>query len=395
MSVLLYSKVFWPMIGGVETYTRLLAEGLASRGSDQVTVATAASGPAELPGSKAHVVRGPGLREVWRLIRRSDAVLLAGPTLVPLTLSLLARKPVAIEHHGYQACCPNGLLLYQPSKTVCPERFLRGAPGSCIKCNWTSMGPLRSIASLALTFLRRWMCRHAAVNICVSQHVSKRVQLPNSQVIYHGVPAEGDAHEARRGSGDGESMVFAYVGRLVCEKGVPVLLEAASMLKKEEREFKLRIIGDGPERRECERLIRCLNLADRIEITGFLTGDRLHQALEDVSVVVMPSIGEEAAGLSAISQMMRGRAVIAADIGGLSEVVGEAGLKFTPGDPASLAHQMRMILECPGFVDEIGSRSRDRALQLFRREQMIESHMSVFRAIAKERTSNQATGSSR
>ena len=45
-------------------------------------------------------------------------------------------------------------------------------------------------------------------------------------------------------------------------------------------------------------------------------------------VVVMPSQWEETAGLAAIEQMMRGGVVIASDIGGLGEVVSEAGLRY-------------------------------------------------------------------
>jgi hypothetical protein len=42
------------------------------------------------------------------LIRRANVVHLAGPALLPLLLARLFRKPVVVEHHGYQAICPNG-----------------------------------------------------------------------------------------------------------------------------------------------------------------------------------------------------------------------------------------------------------------------------------------------
>ena len=55
----------------------------------------------------------------------------------------------------------------------------------------------------------------------------------------------------------------------------------------------------------------------------------------------MPSIWEETAGLAAIEQMLRGRLVIASDIGGLGEMVGDAAIKFPAGDAPTLADQMK------------------------------------------------------
>ena len=390
MKILLYSKVFWPMVGGVETYARLLAQGLGSRSDYDVTVVTAAqepSTPSTMPGADVRIVRAPGVSELWRLIRRSDVVLLAGPVFVPLALSLLIRKPVLIEHHGYQACCPNGLLLFEPEQSVCPQRYLRGRVGSCVRCNWKTMGPILSVVSLAGTAVRRWMCRHAATNICVTEHVSRRVSLPRSRVIYHGLPADDDPACPQPAAGNSRPIVFACVGRITGVKGLPILLEAASILKKEGRKFALRIVGDGPDRVEVERLALRLDLGDRLVVTGFLDGERLRQELEDVSVVVMPSIWEETAGLAAMEQMIRGRMVIVSDIGGLSEVVGDAGLKFQPNDIAGLAERMRQILDDPAIVESFGQRARKRASQLFRIEQMIESHVCALSAVTQTRHS--------
>src|ERR1039458_2651956 len=384
MKVLVYSKVFWPMIGGVETYTRLLAQGLGDRNDYDVTVATAAQGSSTLPGMMARIVRAPTLPELWNMIRRSDIVLLAGPALVPLALALISRRPVFIEHHGYQACCPNGLLFFEPEQSVCPERYLHGDFLSCLRCNWKTMGPVSSMARLVGTWVRRWMCHHASGNICVSQHVSKRVNLPRSQVIYHGLPADQGEKGHYSASNCEGPIVFGYVGRITGVKGVSLLLDAASILKQEGRRFALRIVGDGQDRVELEGLARRLDLGDRLVITGFLNGARLREALEDISVLVMPSIWEETAGLAAMEPMIRGRLVIAAEIGGLSEVVGDAGLKFQPSNTAGLAERMRQILHNPAILEMLGKRAGERASQLFRQEQMIESHTRAFNAATKD-----------
>ena len=67
------------------------------------------------------VVRQPNLRALVSLIREADVIRLVGPCFLPLLVAWFLRKPVAIEHHGYPPVCPNGLLSYDPTKTVCPE----------------------------------------------------------------------------------------------------------------------------------------------------------------------------------------------------------------------------------------------------------------------------------
>jgi len=126
-------------------------------------------------------------------------------------------------------------------------------------------------------------------------------------------------------------------------------------------------------------MIRREKLENHIRITGYLAGAALAESLRDVRVVVMPSIWEETAGLAAIEQMMRGRLVIASDIGGLSEVVGSAGLCFAPGDAIALSECMRRVLHQPTLIDAMGREARVRALSLFARQRMIDEHRQVYR----------------
>jgi glycosyltransferase involved in cell wall biosynthesis len=95
----------------------------------------------------------------------------------------------------------------------------------------------------------------------------------------------------------------------------------------------------------------------------------------------VPSIMEETAGLAAIEQMMRGRLVIASDIGGLGEVVGETGLKFSAGNAGQLASCMERVLQEPGIVNEIGTRARQRTLKLFGEARMVEEHLDLYREV--------------
>jgi glycogen synthase len=387
MKLLIYSHYFAPSIGGVESIVLSLARGLAelhtSANENQFEVTVVTQTPVGNFNDQAlpfRIVRQPGLIRLWRLIRASDVIHIAGPALAPLALAKLARKPEVVEHHGYQAICPNGQLIHQPDGSMCPGHFQAKRYGECLRCEHLQRATLSSLSSVALMFPRYWLSRRAAWNLAITRHVMKRNALPRSLVVHYGVepPAQrGPLHFPKGAASAG--ICFGYVGRLVSEKGIPTLLHAARILKEEGYEFQLRVVGDGPERPKLEALIDADHLGSCIRITGYRSGQDLAEAVRDIDVVVMPSICEETAGLAAIEQMMRGRLVIASDIGGLAEVVADAGLKCTPGSADALAECMRRVLLDPTLVDALGKKARDRALHLFARARMIEEHAHVYR----------------
>ena len=100
-----------------------------------------------------------------------------------------------------------------------------------------------------------------------------------------------------------------------------------------------------------------------------------------VDAVVMPSTWEETAGLSAIEQMMRGRIVIASNIGGLGEIVADAGLKFPPGDAQRLAVQMNKVIQRSAEIFQLGKAAQARAHSLFLADRMTADHASTYQRL--------------
>ncbi len=386
MKLLIYSHFFAPSIGGVETIVQSLACGMAdlrdSRGAREFEITLVTQTPAQNHDDSAlafRLVRQPGFFQLWRLIRSCDVVHVAGPALAPLFLGLLTGRPVVVEHHGYQAICPNGLLLHQPDGAVCSGYFQAREYTKCWRCQNSLVSPFQSLLSLLLMFPRSCLARRASKNVGITNHALVRHGLPRSLVVYHGVePLEQDPIFD---TNTPCKPCFAYLGRLVPEKGVLILLEAARQLSTEGYQFEVRLIGDGPQRSELEALIKENHLGLCVGITGYLTGARLAEALRDVRVVVMPSVWEETAGLAAIEQMMRGRLVIASKIGGLAEVVNDTGLTFPAGNARALADAMKTVLQNPSIIELLGQKARDRAVRLFRRERMIEDHVRVYREV--------------
>ena len=391
MKLLLYSHYFAPSIGGVETIVMSLARGLAELQTAAETREFGISLVTQTPRDQFDdkslpflVVRKPGFWKLLRLVRGADVVHIAGPSFVPMLLAWILRKPYIVEHHTYQSICPNGLLIHHPERSVCPGYFQAGDYAECWRCQSKEVSKIRSLINVLAAFPRHALVRGASKNVAVSEHVQQRIAMPRTTVVQHGIDRGSEiAAPSTFGLPEQRKICLAFVGRFVPEKGLSIFVDALATLAEQGREFEAKLVGDGPDRHKIEAQIAAARLNSRVKVTGYVSGAELARAVADVSVVVMPSVWEETAGLAALEQMMRGRLVICSDIGGLSEVVGDAGMKFRPGNAEALAACLCRIIDSPVLIEELGLKARARARQFFSRAQMIEDHASIYRGLTK------------
>src|SRR5215472_3508926 len=384
MKLLLYSHYFAPSIGGVETIVRSLAGGLfelrdneGRHEFDVAVVTNTPSGGSNDSSPAYRVVRQPTRSELWRLIRGSDVVHIAGPALAPLVLSLIARKPVVIEHHGFQTICPNGQLFFEPDGTLCPGHFMAGRHSECLRCN-RAQGWISSSKLWLLTFVRDFLSSRTAANITPTNWLDGLLHLPNTIVIAHGIDGSDLRSYPRTPNG---TPIIAFQGRLVTTKGARVLLQAAKILRETGRSFELLVIGDGPERSSLEQLAGALEIGGLIRFTGRLTASGLQETLRLVSIMVVPSLAGEVFGLVVAENMSRGLAVVVSDLGAFAEVLGDSGVKFRTGDPAALADALAHLLDDPQNTARLGQLARTRVIESFSLSRMIEQHVLVYRRV--------------
>ena len=108
---------------------------------------------------------------------------------------------------------------------------------------------------------------------------------------------------------------------------------------------RLRIVGDGPLRRDLQRQVRRLDLEDRVEFSGYLPRDQVPRELYRSHCLVMPS-DLETFGLALVEAMACGRPVIATRCGGPEDIVTpETGLLIPAGDAEALYQAMRRMMD--------------------------------------------------
>jgi glycosyltransferase involved in cell wall biosynthesis len=377
MKIVIYSHSFSPAVGGTETIVMFLARGLSELvGPDlEITVATPTPGDSvsdsHLP---FHVIREVGPKTLFRLFRKADVIHLAGPSLLPILIGWLLKKPVVVEHHGFQAICPNGQLLYETARKQCPGHFMAKHYLKCLGCN-SKTGRMRSLRMLLLTFPRRMACKHLSANLFPTQWLGRVLQLPRGVVIHHGLPDTGPPIVRIKPA----LPTFTFLGRLVSTKGAHVLLQAADLLRRNNLNCNIKIIGEGPDREGLEKLASDLQLKSCVEFLGYASHEQLAKALIKTTAIVVPSLAGEVFGLVVLESMLRKECLIVSDIPSLREVIGDTGLVFPAGNAEALASCMRQLVETPSLGDLLGSAARERALELFSLERMLSAHISVYR----------------
>ncbi|NLB17362.1 MAG: glycosyltransferase family 4 protein, partial [Syntrophomonadaceae bacterium] len=141
-----------------------------------------------------------------------------------------------------------------------------------------------------------------------------------------------------------DDQIIFYIGRLVPEKGVEVLIGAFARVANERPRAKLVIGGRGSQTGHLKTMAAELGLTDRIIFTGYISDEARDRLYCRADMAVFPSMYEPF-GIVALEAMASGVPVVVSDVGGLSEIVshGETGLKVARGDEQDLAQAMLLI----------------------------------------------------
>jgi glycosyltransferase involved in cell wall biosynthesis len=181
------------------------------------------------------------------------------------------------------------------------------------------------------------------------------------------------------------------VGRMIPMKGHIVLLRALAAARRRVPEIELKVAGQGPLEPTVRALSKELALEDRVRFVGHVAP--IQRALEDASVVVVPSLGE-GFGMVALEAMERARPVIASAIGGLADIVrdGETGLLVPPGEAEALAHAIVELASHPERAAQMGEAGRRRALRCFPEAGPVDRVETLYRSLLASRRPSSPEG---
>ncbi|MGO8676691.1 MAG: glycosyltransferase [Limisphaerales bacterium] len=250
-------------------------------------------------------------RHVWRLakaMRQADAIHVRCPGNLGLLGCLLARpfgKPCVAKYAGQWTDYPGQPRTWRWQKALLRSRWWRGP----------------------VLVYGRWPN-----------------QPPNVVPFFTSVMDEAQMTRARSAFPRGESkqpLEVLFVGRLSSQKNVDVILRALALLKHEGLCPRLRVVGDGPVRRDLEALTHALDLDQQVVFHGAVPQAKVLDYYEQARILVLAS--ETEGWPKAIAEAMAfGLVCIGANRGLVPQMLGEGrGLLVEPGDAAALAARLR------------------------------------------------------
>lgn len=333
MKILISSHAFAPGIGGIETVSRLLAQEFV-RLNEEVMVVTQTPGECS-EKFRFPVIRRPSLSQLWRAVKWCDLLWQNNLSLRTIWPTWLLHRPVIITHQGSYCRRPAGVDLAHRLKLAVVEQT-------------PSVAPSRAVAG----------CFRIESTL---------------------IPNPYDAEEFHLSSpGPERSLDLVFVGRLVTEKGVDLMLEALGRLKGRGLSPSLTIIGDGPERAALEQLTDRLGLREQVSFAGMKCGADLAEVLHRHKVIIVPSRYAEPFGVVALEGIACGCLVIGSSGGGLPEAIGPCGLTFPNGDAEALAATLEKLLLQPNEHSRLLANTASHLAQ-FKAAAVAQRYLSLFR----------------
>lgn len=185
-----------------------------------------------------------------------------------------------------------------------------------------------------------------------------------------------------------KKMVVGVIGRLTPIKGHPFFLKAMARVTRVMPQVSIQIIGDAPKPQYKEELMLLAKNLGLSSVTEFLgTRYDIAQLLSKMSVLVVPSVGEEAFGRVAIEAGACRIPVVATRIGGLVDIIEHEkdGLLTPPDDPRLLAESILRLLKDPTLASSLAESLRKKVEREFSLDDMFERTLKVYREAVEQK----------
>ncbi len=299
LKILLGSHHFFPSTGGIETASALLAREFIKLGHE-VHVVTQTPGPGDVGFP---VIRQPSPPELIREVRWCELFLQNNLSLRTMWPVFFVRRPLFIIHQTW------------------------------ISDEHGRVGWLHRLKFLLLRF---------AGSFAISQAIADRLPGPSQKI---GNPYDDDIFKNFGDAARHNDLIF--VGRLVSDKGLDVLIDALAILRDSNVDTHLTLAGDGPERQALEEQIARLNLQAQVNFVGQRNSEQLAELLNQHTILVVPSRWPEPFGIVALEGIACGCVVVGSEGGGLAEAIGPCGVRFKSGDSQQLANSLKRLLNDP------------------------------------------------
>ena len=363
MKILIASDLHYPTINGVATFSRNLAQGLASRGHEVVVIAPSQTGKKykEVDGNYT-IVRTVSVpfpfyqnfrislnpaREVRKIMEEFDPDIIHIQMLMWIGQAAMKYGnkvgiPIVSTNHAMPENLMDNLVLLAPVSK--PINYILKAYGARFhsKADYVTM-PTQSAIDM-FNAGDKLTAPIAAVS--------------NGIDLKHFSPGTPSSDIYQRFMLPKKAPIVSYVGRLDAEKHLPVLVRAFAQVKTEVPSAHLLIVGDGTERITLSSLADTLGLSGDVTLTGRVSDEDL-QALHQVGTVFCMPSPAELQSIATLEAMASGQPIVAVDAGALRELCqdGDNGYLCQRDDEDAIANSIVRIVTNPSLRTTMSEKS--------------------------------------
>jgi glycosyltransferase involved in cell wall biosynthesis len=357
LKILLYSHFFFPSTGGVENAARILAEYLSREGEDVIVLTQTPGNKASLP-VRYMLLRKPNLFSLFRIVRSSDVIYTMGFNLPVIIVSLLYRRQIVWDHPDHDLVCPKNIAWDGEDTRFAWRRCIQ-----CLERDW----PIRHVIWLPVSLvIRRAVSSFVRFHVVHSEYMMQEVVhlLGHSERtaitrLPRFIPDSSTREMAPTTMARPMLTTILFVGRLIREKGVQILLRAIRVLG--DCKIRVIIIGDGVYRDTLEKMAKDLSLGDLVLFAGSRPQGEVDSYFDLADIVVIPSVWQEPFGQGVLQAMSHGKPLVVSRSGALPEMVDGSGLIFERGDFVELARKIRMLMDDSDLASALGKRGLELA----------------------------------
>lgn len=301
------------------------------------------------------------------------------PLISPSVVRLAARRGVALVQtvHNFRHRCVSGVDFRAGS--ACTECHDRRIAWPAVRHGCYQQSVARSIPMAVSVSVHRSTWRLVDRFLACGDHLAAflaetGVEPGRIEVRRNTMPDPGEPAPL------GTSALF--VGRLVEEKGIRVLLEAWARVSSGAGGLRLRIAGDGPLRNEVEAAAA---VDPSIEYLGLLDPTMLTTAYRSARLVVVPSLWPEPDPIAVVAALAHGRPIVGTAMGSIPLSVGDDAGWCTAPTVDGLTEGIRRVLGADGALTTAGAAARRRYLEL-RRPESVRPLLAVYRDVLAARS---------
>lgn len=227
-----------------------------------------------------------------------------------------------------------------------------------------------------VTAVSRFLKEKTITNYSIEKEIDVIPNFVDTE-IFKRIPA--DRCESKKRLAPNGEKILVHTSNFRPVKRVPDTIRIFDIVQKE-IPSKLLLVGDGPDRHECEKLVRELNLSDSVKFLGKQEG--LVEILSAADIFLIPS-QSESFGLAALEAMSCSVPVISSSVGGLPELIkhNECGFIAEIGDVERMAKYTIDLLNNEKKYELFSQNARNRAVKNFDKSQIVPIYEEHYRKI--------------